>query len=256
MEAGVAGFRYRGEDHIVRSGDVFLLNPDEVHTGRPISPGGYLYRVVYLDAVALSPLLADTWDINGTSLSFRQTVVRESVLAATLRQLHRAIARPEPSMQAEHLVLRLSQVLPWRRRGLSGLSVSDTRDPGCARVVRTAKEYLEAHPADKVTLRDLASAAQTSPYRLSRMFSAQVGMPPHAYQTQLRVRLARRLLAEGLAAVEVAVRSGFYDQAHLSRVFKSYTGVSPTQFSRDPRQRPAAVPLADCLPSAMAGACP
>lgn len=242
MEAGVAGFRYRGEDHMVRSGDIFLLNPDEVHTGRPIGPGGYLYRVVYLDATALSPLLADKWDISRTSLSFRETVVRETALATALRQLHRAIAGPEPQMQVEYLVLRLSQVLPWRYRSLS---VGDTRTPGCARVVRTARDYLEAHPADKVTLRDLASAAQTSPYRLSRMFSAEVGMPPHAYQTQLRVRLARRLLAEGVATVEVAARSGFYDQAHLSRVFKSYTGVSPTQFSRDPRQRPGHVPLAD-----------
>lgn len=47
----------------------------------------------------------------------------------------------------------------------------------------------------------------------------------------LRVRLARRLLAGGTPPSVVATLSGFYDQAHLSKVFKRYTGVTPRQFS-------------------------
>jgi AraC-like DNA-binding protein len=70
-----------------------------------------------------------------------------------------------------------------------------------------------------------------SPYGLAKTFSVEVGMPPHAYQTQLRVRLARRLLVGGTSPSVVATRSGFYDQAHLSKVFKRYTGVTLGQFS-------------------------
>jgi AraC-like DNA-binding protein len=98
-------------------------------------------------------------------------------------------------------------------------------------MVGLARDYLEAHAADKVLLRDLAARVGSSPYRLVRIFSEQVGMPPHAYQTQVRIRQARRLLAAGVPAESVAGQLGFCDQPHLIRTFKKYTGVTPTQFS-------------------------
>jgi AraC-like DNA-binding protein len=52
-------------------------------------------------------------------------------------------------------------------------------------------------------------------------------LPPHAYLNQLRVRYARRLLDDGLRPAEVASRSGFADQAHLTRHFKRTVGVPP-----------------------------
>lgn len=226
MEAGVATFLYKGEDFVVGPGDVFLLDPDAVHTGRPISRGGYLYRVLYLDAAALRPLLATDYGGAQPTLSFRETVLHEPAVAALLRRIHKVIDAQE--LRSEELLLRLTGIL-LRRCG--GSCVAEARMLNGARAVEVARDYLDAHPAEKILLRDLASVARTSPHRLVRMFSTQVGMPPHAYQTQLRVRLARRLLAEGMPAVSVAVQSGFYDQAHLSKVFKSYTGVTPSQFS-------------------------
>jgi AraC-like DNA-binding protein len=153
-------------------------------------------------------------------------------MAGTLRQLHGAVTAHESPLLIEALLTRLTLRL---LRPHFGSSFTGTQNFARAQAVRLAREHLDAHVADKVMLQDLASAARTSPYRLVRMFSAEVGMPPHAYQTQLRVRLARQLLAVGIPAAEVAAQSGFYDQAHLSKVFKSYTGVSPTQFSQGVR---------------------
>lgn len=241
MDAGTASFRYRGEDFVVGPGDVFLINPDGVHTGRAIGTEGYQYRVLYLDADVLRPLLAADYD-GRTSLSFRQTILREPTIAALLRRTHDAMAVPESQLQSQELLLRLSWLL-MQRYGDACPAAPVTGGGG--RGVAAAREYLEAHPAEKILLRDLATVALSSPHRLVRMFSAELGMPPHAYQKQLRVRLARRLLAEGMPPVAVAAQSGFYDQAHFSRVFKSYTGVTPSQFSLGARSaRPAASPAA------------
>ena len=95
------------------------------------------------------------------------------------------------------------------------------------RAVRLAREYLEAHAADHVTLEALAGLAWFSPYHLSRVFRGAVGMPPHAYQTHFRVRRAKALLRAGRPIAEVATRAGFYDQAHLTRHFKQIVGVPP-----------------------------
>ena len=57
-----------------------------------------------------------------------------------------------------------------------------------------------------------------------RRFGAQMGLTPHAFQTNLRVARARELLATGMAPAAVAAACGFADQAHLTRTFRSRSG--------------------------------
>jgi AraC-like DNA-binding protein len=70
------------------------------------------------------------------------------------------------------------------------------------------------------------------PFALLRAFRAETGLPPHAYLNQLRVREARALLDRGVAPAEAAARTGFADQAHLTRHFKRVVGVPPGAFQR------------------------
>jgi AraC-like DNA-binding protein len=64
---------------------------------------------------------------------------------------------------------------------------------------------------------------------LIRTFRRTVGMPPHRYLIQIRVREAKRLIREGWPLAEVAAETGFADQSHLTRQFKSLTGLTPGQ---------------------------
>jgi AraC-like DNA-binding protein len=52
-------------------------------------------------------------------------------------------------------------------------------------------------------------------------------MAPSDYQRQLRVRAARRLLGHGVSPARAAAETGFADQAHLTRWFRRYCGVTP-----------------------------
>src|SRR6202008_1114252 len=69
-------------------------------------------------------------------------------------------------------------------------------------------------------------------YALVRAFSKEVGMPPHAYQTYVRVLRARELIALGRRLSSVALDVGFTDQSHLSRNFKRGLGVTPGRYAR------------------------
>jgi len=93
--------------------------------------------------------------------------------------------------------------------------------------VRRVKSLLHDRYNERVTLAELASSAGFSPFHLLRLFHASVGMPPHAYLTQLRVSHAKDLLARGAAVAEVASLVGFTDQSHLTRHFKRIVGVPP-----------------------------
>jgi AraC-like DNA-binding protein len=232
MDSGRATFYYRGERFVTGKGAVFLINAGAVHTGEPADRDGYRYRVLYLSVDALAPLLA-TDNRYTPRLLFQETVLNDATVVDLLHRLHHALSTDSSSMLAEELLLRLCRVLD-RRYGDSPAQSERPKNAG-TRTVMVARDFLESHPTERVSLRDLATVAAASPYRLSRMFSSEVGMPPHAYQTQLRIQLARRLLVTGASIATVAAQTGFCDQAHLSRAFKRYTGVTPKQFSRGAR---------------------
>ena len=118
------------------------------------------------------------------------------------------------SLVTRHVVDKL----PARRMGLEHQAVKRTR------------EYLEALPSDNVSLEKLAREAGLSSFHLCRVFREETGLAPHAYQTLMRVRLAKTLLAKRLPISQVAVEVGFYDQAHLTRHFKRIFGVTPGRY--------------------------
>jgi AraC-like DNA-binding protein len=103
-----------------------------------------------------------------------------------------------------------------------------------------ANEYLRAHVHRNVQLAELATACDTNVYVLLRRFRECFGMTPHAFHLQVRIAKARRLLAGGTSPVDVAALTGFADQSHLGRRFKTIVGVSPGEYAR--QVRPFVVP--------------
>jgi AraC-like DNA-binding protein len=101
--------------------------------------------------------------------------------------------------------------------------------------VKRAKDYLQAHYVEEVTLQELASVANMSPFHLARVFRQVVGLPPHAYQIQLRLAHARTLLAQGYEVGYVASFTGFFDQSHFTQQFKRRYLVTPGSYRRTAR---------------------
>jgi transcriptional regulator GlxA family with amidase domain len=60
-------------------------------------------------------------------------------------------------------------------------------------------------------------------------------MPPHAYQTQLRLSHARTLLAQGFEVGYVANETGFFDQSHFAQQFKRHFLVTPGSYRKTAR---------------------
>ena len=98
-----------------------------------------------------------------------------------------------------------------------------------------ARDYLEAHYAERVHLSLLAGVCGVSPFHLIRIFRRAVGVPPHAYLKQLRVARAMAMLQDGAPVARIAYACGFSDQSHLTRAFKSTYGFPPGAYQRATR---------------------
>jgi AraC-like DNA-binding protein len=94
-------------------------------------------------------------------------------------------------------------------------------------------QYMEHHHTDRIYIQDLARIANMSESAFRRAFHRIRNVSPGHFLTQLRVRSAAHLLATtSLELSLVAERSGFPNCSYFSRVYKSVTGESPSQFRK------------------------
>lgn len=99
--------------------------------------------------------------------------------------------------------------------------------------LRRVTEYMTAHLAEPVGLQELAALAQLSRSYFCRAFRRSTGLPPHQWLQRERVNRAKeQLLAASPPISEIALATGFADQAHFTRVFGRHVGVSPALWRR------------------------
>jgi AraC-like DNA-binding protein len=227
-EDGLATPTYRGDRHVIGPGDLIVLNPEEAHAGGPPAEGSWTYRALYPHPDLMRGIMAEFPGGRPAVPQFGTDVVRDQEVAVRLRRFHRLSEPPGSNMLGREACLTEALVLLAGRHAAVQRA---PRSPGRERrAVRLSREYLEEHAEENVTLPALARFAGLSAFHLCRVFREAVGMPPHAYQTQVRVRRAKSLLRAGVPIALAAAQAGFYDQAHLTRHFKRIVGVTPGRY--------------------------
>jgi AraC-like DNA-binding protein len=224
---GVYG--YRGASHAVPVGSLSVIHPGEVHSAR--DPEERLtsssFRMMYVEPALLGEAAAEVAGRRGALPFFRDPIMEDRDLAWDFLRLHVALEGATPSLEQDTRLLSVLTQLVEHHAG-----IRSSPPPGRERrAVKLAREYLEDNLGGSVSLEDLARLANLSPFHLARVFRDEVGLPPHAYQTQARLGRARSLLLRGWPAARVARETGFADQSHLTRRFKRLVGVTPGRYA-------------------------
>lgn len=219
-------YLYRGGWILVPPGSLSVLMPDEVHaTEEPEARRETTrYQVLYVDPDRIRDVAAAIGGSPRGLPFFAAAVFRDPDLAARYERLHAAFAGGSSRLGRDVGLLSMLVALVGRH---AGTRTDPGSQPGLHRAVLLARAYLEDNYAEDVSLDGLARLVGLSPYHLARLFQTDVGMPPHAYQLQVRVARAKRLLLDGLPVSRVASVTGFFDLSHFSRHFKRHVGVSP-----------------------------
>ncbi|NAT76730.1 AraC family transcriptional regulator [Dickeya dadantii] len=229
IEEGAQRFYRTGGEHVAPSGDIILVNADEIHTGHSAVASGWSYRAIYPSPDLLCHLSRDLRVPQGATPWFPDAVVHDPGLSAQLRLAFTLLPQAGNSLLKETL---LFSSLSWLMLRYSKTRADGRVLPSAGLSILRAKAWLDECPEQDISLLQLAEIAGLSPWHFLRQFKALLGMTPHAYLVQARLRQARSLLIKGASLSDTASRCGFSDQSHFTRHFKRAMGITPGEFVR------------------------
>jgi AraC family transcriptional activator FtrA len=140
------------------------------------------------------------------------------------------IVRLDHGAQIANFVSRRLVFSAFRDGGQQQFIEQPVTSPGQPALSQTL-DWARARLGTTLSVADLARHAHLSTTTLHRRFRTELGTTPLAWLTAERVDLARRLIEQGVAPLDlVAHRSGLGTTASLRAQMRRRTGLSPSQY--------------------------
>lgn len=226
IEEGVSRVWCDGEELQAGAGQLIGIPPLLPHACNPDEKSDWSYKMLFIHPGWISQTLGR--DISWSGSPFFQEAANRACSRLMNRMIGQLKDGAPPLETEESAVAFITMAL-------------GVQEASCREANRTSREeermglvqdYLHEHFLEKVTLEELERVSGVSRYRIIRLFKEQTGLPPHAYQSLLRVNYAKKRLKPGKPLADAAMEAGFYDQSHFTRVFKHCTGVTPQRYIR------------------------
>jgi AraC-like DNA-binding protein len=223
-------FNYRGTMHSVPSNTLVVTQPGEVHHANCKSDQDCTYRGLQIGVDLLKQVATEVAGHDTELPFFSMPLVHDRNFNTQIIRIHQALARPSSQLEQQTLILDLlSQLILRYSENLPCLAKLGSEIQPVDRV----REYIEAHHNQEISLEQLAQIANLSSFHLNRSFRKTFGLPPHAYQIQMRILQAKRLLRKKWSIEQVAIETGFVSQSHFGSHFKRLICVTPRQYIQD-----------------------
>jgi len=200
---GVVTVYLENRETVCLSGDVFIIPPYVVHSVRQGR-----------DACLLSMCIGTAF-IEKNDIETAEGIFRELLRGAVKQGVF-------GEGQSGKLLTSLQTVYHLRDNGRKEMDAD----------IKILADKITSHPEQELPLETLAADIFVSKYYLIRKFKSSIGMTPHQFCIQNRIRKSQGLLDEEKTISRIAAEMGFYDQSHFNKSFQRIVGISPSEYVR------------------------
>lgn len=225
IERGCRYLTCKNKEYTIEPGDLLLFNPQDSHTCQQLDGKTLDYRCINVPPEIMKKAVME---ITGTEYLpyFILPVIFHSELVSLLRDLHLMMMQEEKSFRKEEIFLfLLEQLIEEYAEQEMPVPKSEQNTQ-----LKAVCEFLEQNYMTNIRLEDLCNVTGLSKYYLLRSFTKEIGISPYGYLETIRIEKAKKLLAQGVLPIEVAMQTGFTDQSHFSNFFKKFIGLTPKQY--------------------------
>lgn len=223
MESGASTCKSHGREYTHVPGDLITIDPEQVHTGEPLSAEGWSYRMLYIPREVMARAA------DGDALPrFAHIGIADLELSSRIACVHALLEQAADPLHQEVALIATLRAICERHAHQD----SSARIFNSPHALHRVRDFIDAHFAEPVRLADLALVAEMSAFHLIRQFRRYYGVPPHRYLDLVRVQRAKLMLQQGARISDTAFATGFSDQSHLTRQFKRVLGVTPGSYAK------------------------
>jgi AraC-like DNA-binding protein len=225
VDQGESLFAFQGRSTAIYPQTLVLIPPEIVHACTPRKDVQWQYKMLFIE-----PSWVEGWIKSHGNNSADVPIVRDvsggEAYLAVNQAMHSLMSKESPLEKEEH-------VFTLFEKAVMGMPGRDKRQlPKEKSRLEIIKEYVHAYFTEKITLDQLERVSGINKYVIIRLFKEEFAVPPHMYQTILRINYARKELRKCRSIAQVAVEAGFYDQSHFHKAFKSHVGLTPEKYQK------------------------
>lgn len=233
VERGFRQFETRKETFIISAGECFIIPPRLPHTCQTSVDSWHEYWILCVPQQVIQQIFSPLYIEQQRFPTFLLGPIRDVSLVQLMRNFVKEVQQGGDLFTQKTLLLDIiNHCLLHHTQEPPNFPELETPHEA----VNIARDYLEQHFDQPITLEELADAAAMSPFHLSRIFQRIIGIPPYEYLVKIRLQYAQTLLKRGESIASTAYSTGFSDQSHFTRFFKRHIGLTPGEYSRAARE--------------------
>lgn len=223
IDSGTAIYSHGDFRTPVVPGMVVMMEPGLPHACNPDPHQSWSYRMLYVDAAWVQRLRHPN-NGNSPQLMLARRYSADPAAAISLRRVFDALQTPTCAKAVNACLVDFLTNYALSPATNQSITVADHT------ALARAKALITSCANDSVSLQHLAQISGLSPYHLIRRFKLAYGQTPHAFQIDQRLNTAKKLLKQGQPLSDVALQTGFADQAHFQRHFKKRHAITPRAY--------------------------
>ncbi len=210
----------------VEQGRIISFPPQMLHACHPQQGLEWSYDMLFIHPDWLQGM--EQSELKQIHIPYLLSARKNATCTVQLNQTMEALMDDREPLETETALISLLQLLTGNEDG--DLDHRGTASAADSKYVGIVQEYLHANFHRPILLEELETITSISRFHLIRLFKQWQHLPPHAYQTLLRINYAKTELYRQRSIVEVAAEAGFYDQSHFTRMFTRVVGVTPRRY--------------------------
>lgn len=243
-------YKVGGNEHVINTNNFLLINQGQSYkTAFASKEENEILIVAFKPTFAesllhslITPedrLLDNPYDSTQPVLFYEKTYESDPVIAARINSLME-IANTELAIRKESdmdsIYTDILTRLLFLHRKVNGEiarfdSIKKSTGVELYRRLYIARDYMDAHACERLTLNDIAKRACLSVHHFKRSFTSLFGITPHKYLIQKRLQSAEALLLNSAMPVQdICTATGFENTSSFIRLFRIHTGKTPGVF--------------------------
>lgn len=219
IEKGTTILNVRGKDYYIEAGEAVIIFPYVSHRCQPVDINDWKFTMVYIGDKLYKQII--------NSIDKKSSIRIKKLNDFELNRVKQLLNYLENHTNIYNREVKLINTL-IQLFNTCHIDIQYQSD----KKINSIKKYIEDHFLEEIRLKDIEDRFEVNKFVLIRNFKNKFNTTPSAYQLQLKINYGKHLLKDSDDIVDIALKSGFYDQAHFTKEFKKAYGITPLQYRK------------------------